>query len=54
MPKEKKTETKSCYLGVKIHKSYEDKLQRIQIKNGDENKSVTARKILYAALDKTK
>ena len=52
--KKKKAETKGCYLGVKIHKSYEEKLIKLQTKNGDDHKSVTARKLLYAALDNTK
>lgn len=54
MQKEKKKPTKDCYLGVKIHKSYMDRLETLQLKNGDDNKSTTARKILYAGLDKTR
>lgn len=50
----KKPETKGCYLGIKIHPSYEAKLLKLQAKNGDEKKSVTARKILYKALDSAK
>lgn len=50
----KKAPTKDCYLGLKIHESYKEKLEKRQAKNGDESISQTARKILYSSLDQTK
>lgn len=49
--REKDRPKKDYHLGVKIERSYLSKLEAQQIKNGDENKSITARKILYQALD---
>jgi hypothetical protein len=50
MPDKKKDE--GAFLGFRISKKYEDKLIKRQAKQRDERKSHTARKILYAALDK--
>ena len=45
---------KDSYLGVKIHTAYMEKLEKRRVKNGDDNLSQTARKILYKGLDTKK